>query len=144
MDGLQRRRAVCRAELLSPAPDHRDSGAATRRGTEAAIDLDGFFGLHPSLQPLEGLFHNGQMAVVQAVGSPDPTRSHLDAQDFNESGTPGVKATDDGWLNRALQSMSGSLRRLHSAPWPFGPYLPRTLEGTGASRGDSGPQVNSK
>src|SRR6202034_2301979 len=74
-----------------------------RGGADAAIDLDGFFGLHPSLQPLQPLFQNGQLAVVQAVGSPDPTRSHFDAQDFMESGTPGVKITDEGWLNRTLQ-----------------------------------------
>jgi uncharacterized protein (DUF1501 family) len=102
--------------------------APSRGGAEAAIDLDGFFGLHPSLQPLQPLFQNGQLAIVQAVGSPDPTRSHFDAQDFMESGTPGVKATDDGWLNRALQSMPES----ESTPFravAFGPYLPRTLEG---------------
>jgi len=102
--------------------------APSRGGTEAAIDLDGFFGLHPSLQPLQPLFQSGQLAIVQAVGSPDPTRSHFDAQDFMESGTPGVKATDDGWLNRALQSMPES----ESTPFravAFGPYLPRTLEG---------------
>ena len=52
-----------------------------RGGEDAAIDLDGFFGLHPSLQPLQPLFQNGQLAIVQAVGSPDPTRSHFDAQD---------------------------------------------------------------
>jgi uncharacterized protein (DUF1501 family) len=100
-----------------------------RGGAEAAIDLDGFFGLHPSLQPLLPLFKNGQLAIVQAVGSPDPSRSHFDAQDFMESGTPGVKATDDGWLNRAIQSMA------EEKPSPFravafGPYLPRTLQGT--------------
>jgi uncharacterized protein (DUF1501 family) len=98
-------------------------------GAEAAIDLDGFFGLHPSLQPLQPLFQSGQLAIVQAVGSPDPTRSHFDAQDFMESGTPGLKATDDGWLNRALQTMP------EEKPSPFravafGPYLPRTLQGT--------------
>jgi uncharacterized protein (DUF1501 family) len=100
-----------------------------RGGIEAAIDLDGFFGLHPSLQPLQPLFQKGQLAIVQAVGSPDPTRSHFDAQDFMESGTPGRKATDDGWLNRALESMPEE----HSAPFravAFGPYLPRTLQGT--------------
>ncbi len=103
-----------------------------RGGAEAAIDLDGFFGLHPSLQPLLPLFKNGQLAIVQAVGSPDPSRSHFDAQDFMESGTPGVKATDDGWLNRAIQSMP------EEKPSPFravafGPYLPRTLQGTAAA-----------
>jgi uncharacterized protein (DUF1501 family) len=97
-------------------------------GSDAAIDLDGFFGLHPSLQPIEPLFRSGSLAIVQAVGSPDPTRSHFDAQDFMESGTPGLKATDDGWLNRSLQSLP------EEKPSPFravafGPYLPRTLQG---------------
>src|ERR1700689_4458680 len=74
-------------------------------GVDAALDLDGFFGLHPSLEPMLPLFRNGQLAIVQAVGSPDPSRSHFDAQDFMESGTPGLKATDDGWLNRAMQTI---------------------------------------
>jgi uncharacterized protein (DUF1501 family) len=99
-----------------------------RGGADAAIDLDGFFGLHPSLQPLHPLFQNGQLAIVQAVGSPDPSRSHFDAQDFMESGTPGVKATDDGWLNRALQSMPEEKASPFRAV-AFGPYLPRTLAG---------------
>jgi uncharacterized protein (DUF1501 family) len=101
-----------------------------RSGTaDAAIDLDGFFGLHPSLQPLQPLFENGQLAIIQAVGSPDPTRSHFDAQDFMESGTPGLKSTEDGWLNRALQSMPEE----NASPFravAFGPYLPRTLAGS--------------
>src|SRR6202049_1923276 len=69
---------------------------------EAAVDLDGFFGLHPSLAPLKPVYDAGHLAIVHAVGSPDPTRSHFDAQDFMECGTPGRKATADGWLNRAL------------------------------------------
>jgi uncharacterized protein (DUF1501 family) len=100
-----------------------------RGGADAAIDLDGFFGLHPSLQPLLPLFHKNELAIVQAVGSPDPTRSHFDAQDFMESGTPGVKSTEDGWLNRALQVMPED----HPSPFravAFGPYLPRTLQGS--------------
>jgi len=96
---------------------------------DAALDLDGFFGLHPSLQPLQSLFQSGQLAVVQAVGSPDPTRSHFDAQDFMESGTPGVKATEDGWLNRAMQSMPEESASPFRAV-AFGPYLPRTLSGS--------------
>ena len=100
-----------------------------RGGEDAAIDLDGFFGLHPSLQPLQPLFQNGQLAIVQAVGSPDPTRSHFDAQDFMESGTPGMKSTEDGWLNRALQSMPEEQKSPFRAV-AFGPYLPRTLEGS--------------
>ena len=96
---------------------------------DRALDLDGFFGLHPSLELLRTLFQNGQLAIVQAAGSPDPTRSHFDAQDFMESGTPGVKATDDGWLNRAMQSMPEESRSPFRAV-AFGPYLPRTLAGS--------------
>src|SRR5271154_4770604 len=100
-----------------------------RRGTaDSAIDRDGFFGLHPSLQPLAALFHSGQLAIVQAAGSPDPTRSHFDAQDFMESGTPGLKSTDDGWLNRALQAAPEEKASPFRAV-AFGPYLPRTLQG---------------
>src|ERR1700734_87835 len=96
--------------------------------TDAALDLDGFFGLHPSLAPMLPLFRDGQLAIVQAVGSPDPTRSHFDAQDFMESGTPGLKATEDGWLNRAMQSMPEPQATPFRAV-AFGPYLPRTLQG---------------
>jgi uncharacterized protein (DUF1501 family) len=110
-----------RPTIAIPQPRHG--------GTDAAIDLDGFFGLHPSLDPLQPLFRNGQLAIVHAVGSPDPTRSHFDAQDYMESGTPGFKATDDGWLNRTLQSAPEE----NPSPFravAFGPYLPRTLQGT--------------
>ncbi|HEX6052995.1 MAG TPA: DUF1501 domain-containing protein [Gemmatimonadaceae bacterium] len=69
---------------------------------QSAIDLDGFFGLHPSLRPLEPLWNRGLLAPVHAVGSPSATRSHFDAQDYMESGTPDVKGTPDGWLNRYL------------------------------------------
>ncbi len=97
-------------------------------GQGAALDLDGFFGLHPSLAPLLPLFQKQQLAIVHAAGSPDTTRSHFDAQDYMESGTPGTKATDDGWLNRALQ------RSPESGASPFravamGANLPLTLRG---------------
>jgi uncharacterized protein (DUF1501 family) len=99
-----------------------------RGGDAAAIDLDGFFGLHPSLAPLEPLFHKNQLAVVHAAGSPDPTRSHFDAQDFMESGTPGLKSTEDGWLNRAIETVSEE----NASPFravAMGPNLPRMLRG---------------
>lgn len=70
---------------------------------ETAIDLDGFFGLHPSLSSFKPLWDAKQIAIIHACGSPDNTRSHFDAQDYMESGTPGVKSTSDGWLNRYLQ-----------------------------------------
>ncbi|MGB7281282.1 MAG: DUF1501 domain-containing protein, partial [Candidatus Acidiferrum sp.] len=100
-----------------------------RGGADAAVDLDGFFGLHPSLAPLAPLFHQNQLAIVHAAGSPDPTRSHFDAQDFMESGTPGVKATDDGWLNRMLEAVPEE----EASPFravAMGPNLPLTLRGS--------------
>src|SRR5438045_4772299 len=73
-----------------------------RNGQESAIDLDGFFGLHPSMTAFKPLWDQKHLAIVHAAGSPDNTRSHFDAQDYMESGTPGVKSTEDGWLNRAI------------------------------------------
>ncbi len=97
---------------------------------DAAIDLDGFFGLHPSLAPLKPIYDAGHMAVVHAVGSPDPTRSHFDAQDYMESGTPGRKATLDGWLNRAIpvgEKKSDKLSPVRAVSMT--PDLPRALRG---------------
>src|SRR2546429_4025436 len=64
------------------------------------VDLDGYFGLHPRLAALKPLWDSKRLAAIHAIGSPDATRSHFDAQDYMESGTPGVKPTPDGWLNR--------------------------------------------
>ncbi len=72
--------------------------------TNGAIDLDGHFGLHPAMKPLETFWKNKNLAIITAAGSPDNTRSHFDAQDYMESGTPGNKGTRDGWLNRVLQA----------------------------------------
>lgn len=104
------------------------------------LDLDGFFGLHPSLTDFKPLYDQGHLAIIHACGSPDSTRSHFDAQDYMESGTPGVKSTDDGWLNRALQAedLRQSLRHrcagtceAHTAfrALALGPEVPRTLAG---------------
>src|SRR6202049_3874548 len=111
-----------RSSIAIPQPGRGGAGAA-------ALDLDGYFGLHPSLAPLELLFHRNQLAIVHAAGSPDTTRSHFDAQDYMESGTPGVKATDDGWLNRSLQS----LPEPQASPFravAMGSNLPLTLRGS--------------
>src|SRR5207237_8417612 len=62
------------------------------------VDLDGHFGLHPSLAPLKALWDNTSLPAIHAVGSPDSTRSHFDAQDYMETGTPGVKSKGDGWV----------------------------------------------
>ncbi len=74
---------------------------------EGAIDLDGYFGLHPAMSSLEPFWKSKQFAVIHSAGSPDNTRSHFDAQDYMESGTPGIKSTRDGWLNRTLAATSG-------------------------------------
>lgn len=75
--------------------------------TDGAVNLDGYFGLHPAMASLEPFWKSKQLAIIDAVGSPDNTRSHFDAQDYMESGTPGNKSTKDGWLNRVLQGTSG-------------------------------------
>src|ERR671927_163557 len=88
--------------------------------------LDGFFGAHPALASLLPYFKDKSAAFVHAVGSPDATRSHFDAQDFMESGTPGVKTTEDGFLARAVMAKSSAspLRAV-----ALGPALPRILAG---------------
>jgi uncharacterized protein (DUF1501 family) len=95
------------------------------------IDLDGFFGLHPSLASLKPLYEQGNLAVIHAAGSPDMSRSHFDAQDYMESGTPGIKATQDGWLNRALQAEDLRCRNPHTAfrALSLSPEIPLTLAG---------------
>jgi uncharacterized protein (DUF1501 family) len=110
--------------------DARPSIAIPRPGSgeNAALDLDGFFGLHPSLAPVLPLFKDGSAAFVHAAGSPDATRSHFDAQDFMESGTPGVKATTDGFLSRALASEAGKTSPLRAVA--LTPALPRILSGS--------------
>lgn len=99
-----------------------------RSSGESAIDLDGFFGLHPALAPLKPIYDSNKLAIVHAVGSPDPTRSHFDAQDYMESGTPGRKATTDGWLNRALPP-SADARKSTVRAVSLGPTLSRALRG---------------
>jgi uncharacterized protein (DUF1501 family) len=97
-------------------------------GEERAIDLDGYFGLHPALAPLKNIYDKGHLAIVHAAGSPDNTRSHFDAQDYMEIGTPGIKSTPDGWLNRYL-----SEKRLSDSPFrgvAVSPQTPRMLTGT--------------
>ena len=93
------------------------------------VDLNGYFGLHPSLAALTPWWANKSLAAVHAIGSPDGTRSHFDAQDYMESGTPGVKITPDGWLNRYCrhdrEHQSSAFRSV-----AFGPELPRILSGS--------------
>ncbi len=100
---------------------------ATNDRENSAVDLDGFFGLHPALAPLKPLYDARHLAIVHAAGSADPTRSHFDAQDYMESGTPGLKATGDGWLNRALPSGPGHTSPVRAVA--MGALLPRAVRG---------------
>ena len=95
---------------------------------EAALNLDGFFGLHPSLAPYKPLWDSKRLAIVHAAGSPDNTRSHFDAQDYMESGTPGLKSTEDGWLNRYLQSKADPERNVFRAV-SMTQLTPRAMQG---------------
>src|SRR2546425_9018488 len=97
-------------------------------GVDAAINLDGFFGLNPSLASFKPLWDSKRLAIVHASGSPDNTRSHFDAQDYMESGTPGVKSTRDGWLNRYLQSKTDSSKSLFRAV-SMTQQMPRAMQG---------------
>ena len=98
-------------------------------GENAAIDLDGFFGFNPRLQPLKPLWDARELAIVHACGSPDSTRSHFDAQDYMETATPGVKSTSDGWLNRYLQVRHDQAATSFRAV-ALTAQLPRMLQGT--------------
>src|SRR5208282_5679840 len=133
------------ADGLNIVVPHGEAEYYTMRPTIAIpqrdlIDLDGFFGLHPAMSALKPLWDARELAIVHAAGSPDPTRSHFDAQDFMESGTPGVKITDDGWLNRALHELPVDTSAGSSAgispndksafrAIALGPSLPRILSG---------------
>lgn len=109
----------------------RPSGLSRTVSRDAAIDLDGFFGLHPSLAPFKPLYDRGILAPVHAVGSPSATRSHFDAQDYMETGTPDIKGTQDGWLNRYL-AVQGTCDECHASPFravSLTQQTPRIMEG---------------
>jgi uncharacterized protein (DUF1501 family) len=123
---------------LAMVPPHGDPAYASlrqdiaiqppRRGdADRALDLDGFFALHPALAPLLPLWGHGSLALVHACGSPDVSRSHFDAQDYMETGTPGVKSTPDGWLSRAVSALPEQPSPLRAVA--MGAALPRALRG---------------
>ena len=127
---------TARRRTTGCVPTSRSRGRRSRAGPAGAIDLDGFFGLHPALAPMKPLWDQGILAPVHAVGSPSSTRSHFDAQDYMETGTPDQKGTRDGWLNRYL-AVKGTCEAgcAHDAtPSPFRAVAmtqqtPRMLEG---------------
>ena len=137
MDGLMAVSPLDDTALRRLRPRLAMSAAKSAGDGERLLDLGGQAGLHPALQPLLPLWKDGRCAVVHSVGSPDPTRSHFDAQDYMETGTPGRKGTASGWLNRVAGELG------HEAPArgaalaaasPFravamAPALPRSLYG---------------
>jgi len=120
------------ADGLNLVVPHGEPAYSAARSTiniprKSVLDLDGFFGLHPSMSSFQPLWKQGHLAIVHAAGFPDPTRSHFDAQDYMESGTPGVKVTEDGWLNRALHELPADKAAFRAIA--LGPFLPRILAG---------------
>ena len=108
--------------------DARPTIAIAKPGADnGALPLDGRFGLHPALAALMPLWNEKQLAFIHAAGSPDPSRSHFDAQQFIENGTPGRQTTPDGWMNRTLSALPGT--RGPTDAVSVGPTLPFILRG---------------
>jgi uncharacterized protein (DUF1501 family) len=126
MDGLMAVAPVSDPHLARMRPRLAMS-AARSAGEGVLLDLGVGFGLHPAFEPLLPLWRDGRLAVVHAVGSPDPTRSHFDAQDYMETGTPGRKGTDSGWLNRVSGLLGHEATPFRSVSMTAS--LPRSLAG---------------
>ncbi|MFZ6689681.1 DUF1501 domain-containing protein [Undibacterium sp. SXout11W] len=123
----------------------RPTIALGRPGQEnGALNLDGYFGLHPALADLHGLWQEKKLAFIHACGSPDSTRSHFDAQDYMESATPGKKGTSDGWMNRVLSELPGVSTPTRAIS--IGAVMPRILAGnavaTNIASGAAGTKAN--
>ena len=125
------------ADGLNVVVPYREKNYYAMRPTIAipqnqVLDLDGFFGLHPAMASFKPLYEQGHLAIVHAAGSPSMNRSHFDAQDFMESGTPDVTSTRDGWLNRALKPQDACCSEHHTAfrALALGPEVPLTLTGS--------------
>ncbi|MEM7355300.1 MAG: DUF1501 domain-containing protein [Acidobacteriota bacterium] len=125
MDGLMAVPLLSEEPALSRL---RPRLAMSATGSEnPVIDLEGRFGLHPAFEPLLPFFREGRLAIVHAVGSPNPTRSHFDAQDYMETGTPWRKGTESGWLNRVASQLPGSMSTFGAVS--LSADLPRSLYG---------------
>ncbi|GJI96045.1 hypothetical protein RugamoR57_27630 [Duganella caerulea] len=131
------RGAVDGLNVVAPVADVnyarlRPTIALGRPGEDnGALNLDGYFGLHPALAPLLPLWEQKKLAFIHASGSPDITRSHFDAQDYMESATPGIKSTADGWMNRLVASLPGTTTPTRALS--IGPTMPRILSGHAAA-----------
>lgn len=131
MDGLAAVTPFNDAYLKAARPTIMMQASKTL-GPNSLIDLDGTFGLHPAMASFKNVFNDGRLAIVHGIGSPNKTRSHFDAQDYMEAGTPFNKGTASGWLNRAVGLLG------HDAATPFQAVsmtssLPRSFYGDNAS-----------
>ncbi|MBS1989263.1 MAG: DUF1501 domain-containing protein [Cyanobacteria bacterium SZAS LIN-3] len=118
--------------VVAPYGDNRYSSlrpsiALSKSEKAPLLDLDGYFGLHPAMAPLISCWQNKTLAFVHDCGSPDPTRSHFDAQDYMESGVPGQKSVSTGWINRLVGQMPTKHTPLQAIS--VGPVLPRICSG---------------
>ncbi|HEY9775048.1 MAG TPA: DUF1501 domain-containing protein [Planktothrix sp.] len=96
-------------------------------GDNSVLNLDGSWGLHPALSAMMPMWQSKSLAFVAASGSPDPTRSHFDAQDYMESGVPGAKVISTGWMNRLVSMLPDNHSPLRAIN--VGPTIPRILAG---------------
>jgi uncharacterized protein (DUF1501 family) len=127
MDGLAAVPPLTEEALLRQLRPRLAMAGARAAGEDRSIDLGCGFGLHPALGPLEPLWKEGRLAVVHQVGSPDPSRSHFDAQDYMETGTPGRKGTASGWLNRVCGELGHEATPFRALAMTSA--LPRSLYG---------------
>ncbi len=115
---------AARPQLAIPRPDDSSADAGLR-----ALDLDGFFGLHPALNPLVPIFQEHDMLAIHATGSPNDTRSHFEAMDYMERGTPGDYSLATGWIGRHLATLNtGNTSPLRAIGW--GASVQQSLRGT--------------
>src|SRR4051812_18928331 len=111
-----------RKEIALPTP-------AKAAGEEASVDLDGYFAFHRALSPLAPIYHQGELAVIHACGSPTNNRSHFDGQDFMEAGTSMDKSAKGGWVNRALVAGPAPEKRTPFRAVSMTSAVPRSLQG---------------
>jgi len=126
MDGLMAVTPFADTYLKAARPDLFVTPASAN-GDKALLDLDGRFGLHPSMRAFEVLYREQRLAIVHGMGSPNTTRSHFDAQDYMESGTPFSKSTSSGWLNRAAGMLGHEATPFQAVS--LTPAMPRVLYG---------------
>src|SRR5262249_41046075 len=124
--GDKRYREIRPTIAVAPPAGQSNSNLPAGFVNGGSIDLDGTFALNGAMQPIKALWDKGQLAIIEATGSPDPSRSHFDAQDSMESGTPG-KTGGNGWLNRALPAAGSGNPSLRAVALTS--QVPRTLRG---------------